>query len=353
MSIPLSIKIGGADATDLTGALESAEVYECIGEPTTYRLRQTIVDKDGDFPALGSDRFGCASVLTLAGWVADAPQILVHGPVHAQEVHFQHGVMNSWMEIVGADETIKMDATVEARVWGDGKVTDAVSSIFTKYGFTPKVDAVEAQFTEKTHSLVQRETDLHFVRKLATRYGRWFWVERTAADTTLAHFAKPTMKAVKPITISINATDHNVDELDLSWDTDRPTQAIAKQTGLPDKKGIDGNVAKSSLEPLGGKAFADIPGARSLKLTAPADSVGDLRARADAALQQAAWFVRLRGKTTVRALGKLLRPYTIAAVQGLGKRHSGNYVVASVRHVLTAAGHAMEFELIRNAWEAA
>lgn len=352
MSIPISIAAAGSPAPDLAAAVESAEVYECIGEPTTYRFRHAILDRDGDFPALTDGRTGPAANLTLAGWVKDRPEILVHGPVHAQDVHFQHGIGGSWMEVVGADETLLMERDVQSRVWGDGKVTDAVSSIFNKYSFTPNVDTVEAQFTEPNHALVQRDTDLHFVRRLSQRYGRWFWLERTSTETTIAHFKKPDTKQPAAVDLSINIANHNVDELSLAWDIERPTSAIAKQLHLRDKKSIDGQVARSSLPPMGAKSLADVAGTRSLHITAPADSVGDLRTRADAALQEAGWFVRVRGRTTVRAVGKLLRTHTIAAVSGLGKRHSGNYIVASVRHVLNASGHAMEFELIRNAWEA-
>jgi hypothetical protein len=47
---------------------------------------------------------------------------------------------------------------------------------------------------------------------------------------------------------------------------------------------------------------------------------------------------------------QVIRAHTVVAVSGIGTRHSGKYVVRSVRHVINHAAYAMEFELIRNAW---
>ena len=352
MGVPISIA-AGAPAPELAASVESAEIVERIGEPTTFKFRLAVVERDGDFPLLADAKLGPGSALTLAGWAADTPHVLVHGPIYAQQVHFQHGIAGSWVEVSGGDETLLMDRDVRAQVHGDGLVSDAVTSILGRYGFIAKVDSIDAQFRESEHSLIQRATDLRFLRTLARRYGRWFWLERTPVDTTIAHFEKPKTKGTAVAELAINAKGAQLAELDLTWDVERPTTGIAKQLGLRDKQTIDGSVARSSLPPLGLTPLADIAGNRAVQVIAPADSAGDLRARTDAALQEAAWFVRARGQTSVRALGKLLRPHTIVALGGVGKRHSGNDIVESVRHVLDASGHRMEFELMRNSWGAA
>ena len=106
------------------------------------------------------------------------------------------------------------------------------------------------------------------------------------------------------------------------------------------------------LTSLGTQALADVAPVRQAAIVAPVDAVGDLQARAEAALIEGGWFIRARGTTNARALGAVLRAHTLVAVDGLGRRHSGGYVVASVRHVIDGDGHVMDFELVRNAWEA-
>lgn len=352
MGAPISILAGGP-APDIAAAVESAEIVERIGQPTTYRFRLSLVERDGDFPLLVDGRLGPGSLLTLAGWAGDQPVILVHGPVYAQHVHYQHGIAGSWLEVSGADESLLMDREVRAQVYGDGQVSDAVTAVLSRYGFTPKVDPIDAMFREAEHALVQRGSDLRFLRTVARRYGRWFWLERTAADTTIAHFVKPSTKGTAVAELFINTKAGHLAELDLTWDVERPTAGVGKQLGLRDKQTIEGAVARSSLPPLALTPLADIAGERSVQVIAPADSAGDLRTRIDAALQEASWFVRVRGQTSVRAINKLLRAHTIVALGGVGKRHGGNYIVESVRHLIDASGHRMEFELIRNSWGAA
>jgi hypothetical protein len=49
-------------------------------------------------------------------------------------------------------------------------------------------------------------------------------------------------------------------------------------------------------------------------------------------------------------LKKLVRAHTVAALSGVGKRHSGSYVVARVVHDIDAEDHVMTIDLIRNGW---
>jgi len=245
-----------------------------------------------------------------------------------------------------------MDRELKQKAWAPGAISDSVSSILSGYGVTPDVEAIAVTTTEEDHLVVQCETDLRFVRRMARRYGCWFWMTTDGAGTTTAHFKRPPLDGAAAITIAINNATPNVSSLDLDWDVERPTTAIAAQLGLRDKSPIDGQVERSPLRALGSTAFADVAAARGVHVVAPADLAGDLQARSEGALIEAGWFVRVRGQTSVRALGAVLRAHTLVGVSGLGTRHSGTYVVSSVRHVIDRTAHVMDFELMRNAWGA-
>lgn len=110
-------------------------------------------------------------------------------------------------------------------------------------------------------------------------------------------------------------------------------------------------MARSPQKLLGDKALRDITGdTRSALVTAPVDDVGDLKSRGEAALIEADFFVTATGETTALALGAVLHAHTMVQLQGVGTRHSGPYFVSSVRHLIDATTHRMEFELVRNGW---
>ncbi|NVB76938.1 MAG: hypothetical protein HOV81_00955 [Kofleriaceae bacterium] len=349
MGLNVSIRSGATAAADLSNG-DQVEVYERVGEPTTYRLRYPLAIKDGDFPLLVDGRIGPGGSLTVVVPVGTSSEVLVKGEVYAQRVHFKHGVADSWVEVIGADATLAMDRDVKQVVWPAQAISDTVSNVLSSYGHTADVDSIATTTSEETHVLVQADTDLRFLRRLAKRYGHWFWVTTSVDDVTTAHFKRPALGGTPAVKLQINNTTPNVAALDLEWDVERPNATIADQLGLRDKGAIDGHVDRSPLSPLGSTALADLAAHRSVQIVAPVDTAADLHARSEAALIEAGWFVKLRGETSVRALGSLLRTHALVTVAGLGTRHSGTYVVWSVRHLIDRTAHKMEFELVRNAW---
>lgn len=352
MPFQLAINAAGAPADDLAGGATRVEVCERIHEPTTYRIRYQLTEQDGDFALLSDGRLAPGGELTIGTQVADTAHVLCQGQVYGQKVKYMHGVRESWVEVVGGDKAFEMDREVKAKVW-EGAASDAVTAILGTYGVTPDVDSIATSHAEATHTLVQRDTDLRFVRRLARRYGHWFWFTTDATTgVTTAHFKRPVTSGAPAATLAINSANPSLAELELEWDVERPGAAVGKQLKLADLSTIDGAVTQSPVTPLGATAFASLAPPRQALVGAAVDDVGDLRARAEATLIEGGWFLRARGQTSARALNAILRTHTLVAVDGVGARHSGGYVVASVRHVLDGDGHTMDFELIRNAWEA-
>lgn len=352
MAYNLAILAGTAPADDLAAGATRVEVSERIGEPTTYRLRYQLTAEDGDFPLLSDGRLAPGAELTIGTQVGDTPSVLVAGQVHGQKLSFSHGVRESWVEVCGGDKAFEMDREVKSKVWDGQTVSDVISAVLSAYGVTPDVESIPTKHTEDTHTLVQRDTDLRFVRRLARRYGHWFWFETDGLGVTTAHCKRPVVSGAQVATLTINLDNPSLAQLELEWDVERPTAAIPKQLGLLDLTTADGQVVKSPLAPLGSAALDGIAAPRQATFAAAVDDVGDLRARAEATVIEGGWFIRARGQTNARALGSVLRAHTLVAIDGVGKRHSGGYVVAAVRHVIDGDGHVMEFELIRNAWEA-
>jgi late control gene D protein (GPD) len=356
MGLGIHVKLGTAVDDALDGASQ-VEVHERMGEPTTYCVRYEIDLGDRDLPDLTDANRGPGSELAIVVPVDNEEQVLVHGPVRGQRVRLEHGGTGSWLEVMGADKSLEMDRETKARVFASGSASDAVSTILGEYGFEADVEDTNDKHDDDTHALVQRDTDLRFVRRLARRYGFLFWVTSDAGGSHTGHFKRPPVDDEPAATLRINIANKEepftIATLDLSFDVERATSATAIQLKLEDKQDLDGSVVESPLTPLGKESFATIAsGTRALRLATPVDDVGDLLQRAEGALIEEGWFVRASCDTYFSTLNRLVRAHTVVQLDGAGSRHGGKYFVTGVRHLINVTEHRMEIELARNAWGA-
>jgi hypothetical protein len=351
MSFNASIKTQTGQSVSATLPHSIVEVHERLGEPTTFRARFSLDVSEGDFSLLTNRWFDPGSVLQI-----DVPldggitACMLVGVVHGQQVHFEHGGAGSWVEVQGSDRLIELDRESKSVVW-DGLASSAASTILSDNGFLPDVQITSTTYSDQTHQLVQRDSDLRFLRRLARRHGFHLWVTCGAFGVETAHFKPLPLSAAPAVTLAVNVNPPSIGSFDLFWDIERPTTVDALQLNLGTLTDIAGAIT-SPLPDLAAQGMLAISSdTRSVFVTAPADFSNDLTARGEGALVDAAFFVRANCGTSVAQLGKVVRAHTIAEVRGLGSRHSGNYLVSSVRHTIDAASHRMDVELLRNAWE--
>lgn len=352
MGLGIAIAVSGLPDPELADA-SWVEVYERMGETTTYRLRYDIDISEGDLPMLVNDRIGPGSTLSVIAPVDGRINCLVKGPVTGQQIHLKHGGAGSFVEVSGADTSITMDRETKTTLWSDLTDSAAVTMILGQYGYIPDVDSTSAGHFELKHTLLQRDTDLRFVQRLARRNGFLFWTTCNALGIETAHFKRPPVDGDSVSDIVINLETNTVGELDIHWDAERPTSVVAAQLDLGDKSDIDGAVDKSPLKSLGAQALNEIASeARSVHIAAPVDDAGDLQSRGEGALIEAGWFIRATCQTTTHALNAVIRAHTLVNLRGAGSRFSGKYFVSGVRHTIDAVGHRMDLELVRNGWGA-
>ena len=353
MGLGITISVSGNADVQLTEAIK-VEVYERLGETTQFSIFYPADTIDGDIPFLTDNRLDPGSILSIDAGPDGAFQCLVKGPVFSQHIHLEHGGEGSTVEVRGADTSLTMDRVFQSVVWNDNTDSDAVYSIVGGYGLTPDVSQTDTVHSEDKHSLVQRESDLRFVRRLARRNGFYFWLT-CDADTgeETAHFKRPDLGDSPSSTLQLNVQPPDVLYFDLNWNAENPTSIEGSQIDLDTKDLIDGDLDVTPQTLLGAEGLLEITGdTRSVHVAAPADDAGDLQARSQGALVEADWFIRASCRTSLHLLGTLVRAHTIIEVQGAGSRHSGNYLVSGVRHLIDAADHIMEIELVRNAWGA-
>jgi hypothetical protein len=348
----LAISVNGTQDAGLSAAA-SVEVHERMGEMTTYSLRYPVDVHEGDLPLLIDDRIAPGADLAIVADSAGTLECLVKGPVCGQQIRLVHGGAGSYCDVRGADSSVAMDREAKAVVWADVSDSNAVAAIVAEYGFVPDVDSTSTTHVEAKHALVQRDSDLRFVRRLARRNGWLFWMTCNPQGVETAHFKPLPIGARAAADLTINLASPSVETVDIAWDVERPTSAVARELDLNAAADLDGSVTASPLPAMAAVGLASIvTDTRTVQVSAPVDAAGDLQKRSEAALIDAGFFVRVTCRTTLHALGAVLRPFTVVNLRGAGRRHSGRYFCAGVRHAIDAAEHRMELELLRNGWEA-
>jgi hypothetical protein len=384
MANSYQLLLGGqqADSTLYT-LIASVDVEESMDMPAAIQIVVPVSrSSGGDLSYIADPRFapmapvavvasaggsGAQGVSTgAAGAVASAlgggsappgAQCIFDGYVLSQKIHLETGVTNSTLSVWGQDATWLMNQTETVKEWVD--VTDATvaASIFGNYGITPSDQNTQSDspvHTEDTHSLMQRGSDIAFLRNLARRSGK---VCRVAcADQPgqrTGFFVIPQLQGDPAVTLTLNdPSNWTIDKIDLEWDATRPTTVVARTALFSDSdpNGAVGDTSDSGLPTMGDRtlsAFAGSP--MTVLLATSVDSAGELTQRAQGLLSEAGWFLRCEGQADAERLGVVLRAGMLVSLVGVGAVHSGSWIVWTVRHRLTQEAHKMTFTLLRNA----
>ncbi len=300
---------------------------------------------------------GAASALRVGGGGGPGPQCIFDGYILSQKAHLETGVTNSTLTVWGQDASWLMNLEEKVKEWANVTDADVANAIFGDYGITPSPDNQSddsPSHSSPAHSLMQRGSDIQFLRMLARRSGKFCRV--SCADKPgqrTGYFATPQLSGDPAATLSLNNLQSwTVNAIDLSWDATLATAVTARQVVFSDsdEDGVSGDTSDAGLTKLGDRGLADFTGKPlTVYLAAPTDTAGDLVLRARALLRESAWFVRCEGETDVARLGAVLRVGAVVTLTGVGPLHSGKYLVWSVRHTLTPEAHKMKFVLARNA----
>jgi hypothetical protein len=364
VSVTVQLTVGGSPVPDaLYDAIWQLEAEESSDRPGTLLLRLPANRTSrGDLQFVGDGTFEPATnvALTVTRGTPGAPGAGRHcvfdGYVLSWRLHMDRASTSSAIDIWAQDASWLMNLDDHVAEWSgltDGQVANA---IFTSYGFTPaagNTDNDSPSHLPEGHTLVQRATDLQFLRGLARRGGKLCRV--ACADTPglrTGYFASPAVTGPPVATISLVDPDRwTVDALDFDWDVMRPTEATASQVDLSQASdtGTAVSSAGSGLGQLDQRRYPAYLGRSSrLLLTAPAD-VAELGQRTTAVLAESGFFARCAGEADADRLGVILRAGNVVTIEGAGNIHSGRWLVWSVRHRFALDAWTMGFTLVRNA----
>ncbi len=329
------------------------EITEAVGASTTFSLFYDFHIEDGDLPLLKEDRLGPEAEIALRVLDGDAPTVLVRGPVTRQRILVVTGGAGSVLEVIGADALVALGREHKVHVWSSTTDAAAITELLGAAGLAPQVNLPSTVVhVEAKHALVQREPDLHLIRRLARRNGCWLWLEYDpVAATPTVHVERPPLNQPASIQFHLAGAERNIDEATIEWDVERVVATDAANRDAFGATDMDGAVERSPLTGLAEQALADIVSKpRKARLSVPVDDAGDLQVRSEAALIEDGWFVRATLKARVRVLKRVVRAPSVVELHGAGSRHSGKYLVARVVHQIDDDDHWMDVTLIRNGW---
>jgi hypothetical protein len=359
MSNKFDIVIGGSPATDLSTTLAALDVEENLDMPGAIELTLPVKRSgDSDLDTVNDPRLAPLSNIAVTAAAKDGQvHCLFDGYVLSQKLHLDTGVVASTLKVWGQDASWLMNQQEKIQEWPNVTDGSVANAIFGQYGFTPdpgNMDDDSSVYAETPYSLMQRSTDAQLLAMLARRGGKLYRVFCTdTPGQRTGWFGAPKLDGDPVITLTLNdASIATIDAIDIDWDVMRPTSVTARGAVISDTgpDGVGGTTTATGFNPLGDRDLPTFAGQPlTALLTTQADDAGTLTDRATAVLREAGWFVSCRGTADVGRVGSILRAGTIIAIAAAGALHSGNYLVWSVRHTITAEAHKMTFRLVRNA----
>jgi hypothetical protein len=142
----------------------------------------------------------------------------------------------------------------------------------------------------------------------------------------------------------------NVNSFTARFDMLRPATAEATNLDVQSQSDQQAQVSTSGLTALGRQTA--VPGQRPRRVLPSRTGLvrtGELRAYAQAIVDQTALSITADGELNTVAYGRVLRAKRPVLVRGAGQQFSGTYYVERVQHTLAADSYRQSFSLRRNA----
>ncbi len=366
-----------ADIVELTIDVRSADAATA-----TLRLA-TALDDDGEWFYLDDDRLalfskveiqlgylegeGLAGALggALGGGGNDGMIPVFTGYVSGAELKLSSTPGQTFFDIWMVDTSLLLGLEEKVVIWSDLSDGDVIDQIAGPYADSTDVDTTQAVHAADENVLVQRATDLQFVRMLARRNGLEFAFETDADSGDVTAFCKaPQLDGTPQPDLAIQfGTDSNLVSFGVKVDARRPLNVKVTQTAVHAKTPNSAQIADVALDLIGSDDLVSLIGNRADALAPPLDTTAlllllgpptsdatELNTIAQAARDEAGWFMTANGEINCDAYGVVLQPRRTVLVKGAGELYSGKYYVTHVQHKVTSDGRYRQmFDAKRNA----
>jgi len=344
------VEIDGEEIDDVYPDLVSVEVELDDELAGMFRLHIAIsLQSDGDWTHLDDERFQVWKPVVINAGFDEASEELISGYITHVRPSFDPDPTRVVMEIWGMDKSVLMDREEKLKDWPNKKDSDIASEIFGLYGLTAEVEDTSVVHDEALSTVIQRETDIQFLKRLALRNGYECYVQ---GDT--GYFQQPQIDAdPQPVLAAHFGTQTSLTKFDIEVNALSPSNVGMFQVDRSTKETIEVTVDSSSLTALG---ETDVSGILSLGLEPALNFVSsngagsnpEMTALCQGLFHRAEWFVTADGEVDANLYGHILLPRGTVTIKGIGETHSGVYYVSHVNHVFYSGGYIQKIKVKRN-----
>lgn len=347
----LQLEIGGTEAADLYPDLLSLEVELDDELAGMFRLSLALqLHADGSWSYLDDDRLVLWQTVAISAGLDSGTQQLLSGYLTHLRPYFGDGLDQCRLDIWGMDATVLMDRDDVLKDWPNRKDSDIAEEIFQGHRLTPQVTDTQVIHDEEVSTIIQRETDIQFLKRLALRNGYECFVD---GDT--GYFQPAAVSGPPQPALAVQFGDQTtVNWFNLEVNALAPSTVAMFQVDHVTKEVLDASADSPARQALGAKPISSFlaggmtPGQAYLGQTATT-GLPEMSALCQGLYDQGNWFVTGEGEVDANGYGNVLKPRSTVLIKGVGETHSGVYYISHVTHSFTGDGYTQRFSVKRNA----
>mgnify|MGYP000004654392 CR=1 FL=1 len=345
----LRIEIDGNEIEEIYQDLINVEVELDDELASVFRLSLNMLFIDGQWTNLDDNRLRVWKPITITAGFEDETEELLSGYITQVKPHFSASEGGASIEIWGMDKSVMLDRIEYLKDWPNKKDSDIVTEIFDNYGFNGEIDDTSVVHDEAVSTIIQRETDMQFLKRLALRNGYEVYVQ---GDT--GYFKRPIVDdEPQPVLAVQFGNETNLGNISIQVDAMTPANVGMYQLDRLNKEVYEVNISSSTLNSLGS---TDAPGLLNLGMDAGQIYVGmnsatgnaEMSALCQGLYEKAEWFVHAQGEIYANEYEHVLMPRKTVTIKGVGETYSGVYYVNHVTHEFSSNGYKQYMQAKRN-----
>lgn len=344
------IELNGEERSDLYPDLLGLEVELDDELAAFFRLEIAIAQRtDGTWSYLDDDSLAVWAEVVISAGLDDSVEELMVGYVTQIKPHFVSDPAECTVEVWGMDASVLMDRVEKLKDWPNKKDSDVAAEVFASYGLTPEVEDTAVSHDQAVSTIIQRETDICFLKRLALRNGYECYVTGRTG-----YFRPPQVgEAPQPLLAVHFGEETNVVSLSLEVNALAPAHVRMAQLDRLNKDVLEASALARQQTALGADGAdallaAGMDPAQLVLSRSVATGVPEMAALCQGVFHEAEWFVTGEGEIVGNKYRHVLRPRSTVTIKGVSESHSGVYYVCHVTHSFTREGYVQTFRIRRN-----
>lgn len=346
----LKIEIDNSEATNVYTDLMRLEVELDDELAAVFKLQLCMMQYGDEWTNLDSENLQPWKPVTInAGFRDDFTEIF-KGYISRIIPSFGQSPTQAYLEIHGVDKSILLDREEILKDWVSKKDSDIASEIFSNYQLTAQVTDTGVVHDEAVSTIIQRETDMQFLKRLALRNGYECYVQ---GDT--GYFGKPlTDEEPQPVLAVHYGNQTTLNNFRLSVDSVAPANIAMVQIDRESKDVHEVSIESSSHQLYGENDMSSFltSGQKPRKVYVGKNSATgpeEMSKLCQGLFDRNEWFVYGSGDVFSFDYGHVLMPRKPVTIKGIGEAYSGVYYVNHVKHVFLPHGYSQQIQVKRNA----